>query len=63
MHGKLNERFDAMVERTFSPTAKYAGVMGTHHQLDSRPIGTGPAFEQALHQAQTTPANRAKPQS
>jgi len=63
MRDRHNESFDQMVKRQFGPTAEFAGAMGTPTEpgnaeirLDGRPIGTGPTFEQALHQAQTTAA-------
>ncbi len=63
MHCKINERFEAIVQRTFGPTAALTGSMGTPDEpgdvqiiLDGRPIGTGPTFEAALQQAQTAAA-------
>lgn len=67
MHDKTNERYEAMVQRTFGPGAELAGSMGTPAEpgaaeirLDGRVIGTGPTFEAALQQAQTTAAGLAR---
>jgi len=65
MHDKHNERFDAMVKRTFGPGAALAGSMGTPDEpgdvqiiLDGRPLGTGRTFDQAYRRARRTAAGR-----